>query len=158
LDLNGFAVTFKEFGIQVGSGAKTTLDGGILTVNNGYEVDTGVFEGGGQVNGDLSILVNGVLDLDTSVGALSILGNLVLGTSTTLQIEIASATDYGFVDISGTVALNGTLQVNLTGGYQPPALAPFTIITASSGLTGTFTTANNVASIIYDTASATVGV
>ena len=62
----------------------------------------------------------------------------------TLEVGIASATNYGKIPVGGAASLSGTLRPVVLGGYVPPANQVFPgIITAAGGVTGTFSTLAN---------------
>ncbi|MCX5817041.1 MAG: autotransporter domain-containing protein [Proteobacteria bacterium] len=101
-----------------------------LTVNPGATV--GGYGTLGNVNN------NGVVSPGGSIGTLNIIGNYTQGPGGTLDIEIASTTSKDLLAINGTANLSGSLKVLWSGGYVPEPQNKFTILTASSGITGQF--------------------
>jgi hypothetical protein len=61
-----------------------------------------------------------------------------------LEIEIGGPnyfTDIDWVDVAGTIALGGTLEVELIGGYVPTGPGGFPVVVSSVGRTGVFANA-----------------
>jgi uncharacterized protein with beta-barrel porin domain len=109
----------------------------------GVTVEAGGTLGGtGTVVGTLSN--SGTVKPGNSPGTLNIVGSYTQSAGATLNIEIASPTDYGKLSVTGapgTANLNGTLNPVLLGGYRPKAFMVFPdIITTTGGLSGTFST------------------
>jgi hypothetical protein len=98
----------------------------------------------GTMNGNL---VNaGTVSPGNSPGTLTINGSYTQTAAGTYQAEIASATSYDQINVSGnpgTASLNGTLALSLLNGYRPQGNQVFSIITATGGLTGTFSSIIN---------------
>lgn len=95
-------------------------NGGVLNVVSG---STAFFFGGlaGQGNvgsGDVEAL--GDLLPDASAGTMAFGGSLDMGSSTTLEIELAGllvGVQYDQLDIEGDVTLSGNLLLNLIDGF-----------------------------------------
>lgn len=105
--------------------------GGTLTVNPGATV------GGYGTLG--RVINNGIVSPGGSIGTLNIIGNYTQGPGGTLNIKIASTTSNDLLAINGTANLSGNLKTLWSGGYVPEPQNKFTILTASSGITGQFT-------------------
>ncbi|MGO9115577.1 MAG: beta strand repeat-containing protein [Thermoguttaceae bacterium] len=74
---------------------------------------------------------------------MSISGNLTVGASGTLGIDIAGTTPgtgYDVLAVNGSATLGGTLKVTLRDGFQPQLRQTFTVLTTTGGLA----TKNNV--------------
>ena len=76
--------------------------------------------------GGSGMVVNGAVTLLSSSKLTFQLGGLTQGSQ------------YGFLNVNGTVALNGTLLVSFVNSFQATSNNNFTVLTASSGLTGSF--------------------
>ena len=59
--------------------------------------------------------------------------------SGTLAIDIGGSSSFGRVVVTGAATLAGTLEINLTGGFNPAIGETFTIMTFGSA-SGDFTT------------------
>ncbi len=84
---------------------------------------------------------NGIISPGTSIGTLSIIGNLIQMPSSAINIEIGGTAQYDQLNINGAVTLGGTLNVSLTGGFTPSIGDTFTILNYISK-SGTFSTQN----------------
>jgi autotransporter-associated beta strand protein/T5SS/PEP-CTERM-associated repeat protein len=123
----------------------TTINGGSLLANNAFGSATGsgavtvgsggALGGSGTIGG--SVTNAGLLAPGSSAGTLNISGNYIQSAGGKLQIELASATAFDRLDVTGTVSLAGALQVSLLSGYQPLAGSNFDILDFTS-LTGSF--------------------
>ena len=71
-------------------------------------------------------------------------GDVVLGTTSTTQIELGGtvAGEYDQLDITGSISLASTLDTLLIDDFSPGLGDMFTIISADGGVTGTFDTTN----------------
>jgi autotransporter-associated beta strand protein len=161
--------TIRKQGAGVLTLANTTtsaaeVEAGSLMFNAGLgrtTVAAGALLGGnGTVTGNL--VNNGTVSPGTSPGTINVAGNYTQSSSGKLIIEIASATSFDKLIMTGTASLAGTLQVDALGGYNPLGQS-FTFLTASS-VTGTFGTltglvsssAATAATVTYAPTSATV--
>jgi hypothetical protein len=117
---------------------------GTLRVQNGGVVSAPlVVVGNGTLSGDGTVVANvlnnvGIVAPDTSPGMLNITGNYTQGSMAQLQIELASATRFGKLDMSGNVSLNGTLNISLTGGFVPLENQSFAVLAWGGSLSGGF--------------------
>lgn len=105
-------------------------DVGAVTVANGATL-----RGAATINGDLTN--NGTVSPGFSPGTIVVAGNYTQAANATLVVEFASPVDFDQLLVTGTVALDGTLQLETLGGYNPVG-ETFTIITSGGGVSGTF--------------------
>jgi outer membrane autotransporter protein len=127
------------------------VDGGKLTVNGqiteapGYQsmfsLVSGTVDGSGTINASRGFTnTGGTIKPGNSIGTLTIVGKYTQGSQGKLLTEVASTTSNDLLAITGKASLSGILQTSWTGGYMPALLTKFgTILTASSGVTGQFT-------------------
>ncbi len=94
-----------------------------------------VLGGNGTITGNL--VNHGTVSPGLSPGTMTVIGNYTQSSTGTLLIEIASATSFDRLVVSGTASLAGTLRVNTLGGYNPVGQS-FTFLTAGGGVSGTF--------------------
>ena len=121
-----------------------TLGSSTLTVtNNGVvqatEIDIYAF-GEARGNGTLVGFVQnyGLVAPGTSVGTLDITGNYTQFADGELRVELASATSYDRLEITGVALLDGTLTVSLLDGFMPALGDSFGFLFASGGFGGQF--------------------
>ncbi|MHB9074490.1 MAG: autotransporter outer membrane beta-barrel domain-containing protein [Desulfobaccales bacterium] len=115
-------------GIWLGSGSSGTytLSGGSLTAD--------------QINGNL---VNGGTFTPLTSGT-TVTGNYTQTASGTLEVQVASASSYSKLAVTGSASLNGALKIVLQGGFIPSYGQRFPgILTATGGVSGTFSSVVN---------------
>jgi outer membrane autotransporter protein len=78
-------------------------------------------------------------DSAAQFGTLTIQGDYTQTATGLLLIQIGSASQYGRLAVSGTAALDGTLQVSLLNNYVPDVGTSFQILTFAQS-TGDFDT------------------
>ena len=108
----------------------------ITTGASGFVVNNGQIQGTGTINGDL-IVGTATLAPGYSPGAITINGNLVLNSSSVLNIELGgnSSSLFDIITVNGTTTLGGTLNVVSFNGFVPSAGSVFDFMsfTSSSG-------------------------
>ncbi|MFQ5628738.1 MAG: FG-GAP-like repeat-containing protein, partial [bacterium] len=101
-------------------GGQTSLQGGELGSAAKVDIQGGGFSGTGVISGN--VINAGQLDPGSPTGVLEIKGDYTQAASGTLNIEIggtAQGVDFDLLDVSGQVALNGTLNLSLLNGFMP---------------------------------------
>jgi cell division septation protein DedD len=140
----------------LGGAGSVTLNGIIGTSNvanldcNGHNITNGsshTIKGNGDILGNGGTLTNnGTLAPGKSAGQLNVTGNLTLGSTSNLAMEVGGttpATQYDVLNKSGALTLNGTLTLRFINSFTAAASDTFTIVTTQAALSGAFT---NVAS------------
>jgi outer membrane autotransporter protein len=127
-----------------GSFSYNTLNfqGGIFTGN----LDNwGTISGSGTINGN--VMNHGNVNPGNSPGVLNVVGSFAQASNGTYTVEIASASNYDQIIVSGTpgtATIAGTLAPTLLGGY--PARRNLVlpgILTATGGVSGRFSSIAN---------------
>nr|MBA3240670.1 right-handed parallel beta-helix repeat-containing protein [Acidobacteriota bacterium] len=119
----------------------TLLNGGNLTAN--VSLQGGELRGVGTITGDVTN-PGGTVRPGLSPGCLNINGNYTQGAAGALNIEIGGATvctEFDRLAVTGAATLDGTINLTLIGGFDPPAGQSFQVMTFGSR-TGTFSTVN----------------
>ncbi len=141
-----------------GGGQIINAGGGIVTfhddvVNNGTEIRTvagsrtvffGAVSGAAPFTGTGTVEFNGDLRPGNSPASVSFGGNLELGYSSKLQIELGGTivgSQYDKVNVTGQLNLGGTLDVVLYNGFKPVMGNSFDILNWTS-LSGMFSSEN----------------
>ncbi|MEP9402163.1 autotransporter outer membrane beta-barrel domain-containing protein [Sphingomonas sp. VNH70] len=121
---------------SLGGGRLVGLAGSTITASQ-INVGTGaVFGSSGVVNGNLTVA--GVLSPGSSIGTMVVNGNVtLLGSSTSLFELNQSAADRLAVNGALTIQNGATLQLAPTGYVRPGT--SFELITATGGITGSYT-------------------
>ncbi len=151
---NGLA-NYSAIPLDINAGRTVTLNGagldnqGTLVVNGNLvgggpllNDTTGTLSGTGTIQGNLAN--QGTLSPGNSPGTLTVAGNYAQTASGTLVEQIASASSFSKLVVTGAASLNGALNIELLGGYIPSYGQGFSgILTAAGGVSGTFTTIIN---------------
>jgi filamentous hemagglutinin family protein len=116
-----------------------------LKANGAFDNSTtGIISGKGTIEA-ATFDNNGSISPGTSPGILNIVGDLNLGTTSVIDIEIEGNIDttpeFDQINVTGNVDLGGTLNVTLPTGFDP-IFSNFPIITSAGNIGGTFTTLN----------------
>jgi outer membrane autotransporter protein len=112
------------------SGGTFVNNGGTLAVRDSHAL------GSGDLN-----LISGTLRANAMVIELG--GSYVQGSNGTLEIALGGTNVFGKLNIAGTATLDGTLHVVPTNNFAPTHNDSFVLLTASNGVTGTFSTFTN---------------
>ena len=142
----------------VQSAGSTTLGGGSASVivPDGMTLSGGTLEGAGTITGDVTN--GGTVNPSPSPSTMSISGSYTQQSSGYLEVGATSSGNDQLV-VSGTAALDGTLQVNQASGFTPTVEQTFEILHASA-VTGQFATTAGLASgpysVTYDPADVTL--
>jgi outer membrane autotransporter protein len=133
-----------------GTGSLTQAGAGTLTLTNvnTYSGGTWVSNGGTLAVMDSHALGSGNLNLISGTlkanqMVINIGGNYSQGPDGTLEVDIGGTNAFGQLDIAGTASLAGTVHVAQAGSYLPSANDQFTLLIASNGVSGTFSTFTN---------------
>ncbi len=141
LDLNGNTLTKQGSGtLNINNRLVSGVGGSV--VGNG-----GTIRGDGTVGGDLSN--NAAVAPGNSPGILSVDGNYTQSAGGTLEIELASnggvaGIDHDRLAVTLAASLDGTLDLQLDGGYTPTIGDSFAGIVTAGALSGQFATTSNV--------------
>lgn len=122
-----------------------TLEG-VVMMTNGLTICTNAtLAGAATVEG--SVTNNGAIEPGASPGRLNIVGNLHLGATSRLNLEIGGygPSDFDSIHVSAQTTLNGNLTVRLLDSFASIMTngASFTVLTSGGALSGAFA---NVAS------------
>ncbi|HEX7516392.1 MAG TPA: hypothetical protein VF345_03805 [Chthoniobacterales bacterium] len=119
------------------------LAGGNMNFPSGVDLNGGQLIGNGTFTGPIRNN-GGIVGPGHSPGIIAVNGNYTQGTNGTLNIEIGGATagtGYDQLQVSGTAALGGTLNLSLINGFRPAVGDVFPFILPGS-FTGAFSTIN----------------
>ncbi|MBL9163075.1 MAG: autotransporter-associated beta strand repeat-containing protein [Planctomycetaceae bacterium] len=119
-----------------------TVDAGALAVNGSIVGNVVVNSGGslagtGAIGGTVTLYSGGVLAPGNSADEIT-LGSLTMMDGSTMSLEIggvAAGSQHDQIESAGVLALEGTLQVSLIGGFMPSAGQSFDLLNwgATSG-------------------------
>jgi hypothetical protein len=119
------------------------LAGGNMNFPSGVDLNGGQLIGNGTFTGPIRNN-GGIVGPGHSPGKITVNGDYTQGANGTLNIEIggaAAGTGYDQLQVSGTAALGGTLNLSLINGFRPAVGDVFPFILPGS-FTGAFSTIN----------------
>jgi hypothetical protein len=126
----------NEGTVEVGAGAVFQVSGATLT-------NQGSIRGSGRVLAPAAGLDNrGRLSPGTSVGTLRIEGAVRQSPAGAIDIELGGLSFADLLQVAGTAALAGSLNVHRLAPYGPEVGDTFTILTATGGIRSTFDAVN----------------
>ena len=131
-----------DSGRSISGPVSTSVNSGTLTVNgllNSLAVTVQVgatLNGTGTITGNLTNF--GFFSPGDVPGTLTVNGNYTQSPSGTFVEQIASPTNYSRLLVNGHASLAGALQLSFLNGFRPSAGQQFTIISATGGVSGTF--------------------
>ena len=99
------------------------VQNGTLTIASGSTAEVfGAFSGAGGFTGGGTLRQDGDLRPGNSPAPVNFGGNLVAGAGSTYHMELGGTTigsQYDSVNVTGSTALGGTLEVDLINGFHP---------------------------------------
>jgi fibronectin-binding autotransporter adhesin len=129
------------------------LNSGKTIINGNFPAADVVLNGGGVGGngtvGSISSESGGVVEPGNSPGTLNVVGDMVLNSANTITVELdgtAAGTEYDEIIVGGNANL-GDATLVIAPGFTPAVGTQFTIISATGGLTGTFTGVANHATV-----------
>ena len=132
-NLSAYIANTDDITLSTNKEINTSFTSASLTVaTNGILSGTGVYTG--------NLTNNGLLVPGYPTGRLIVNGNVTLNTLGTLQINVASPTDYGNLQVDGSVDLAGTLEVAPLGSTPLTYGEKLTFINSTGPIKGTFKT------------------
>ena len=114
-------------------------DGTIKVSNGSTAVYFGSVSGSGSFTGSGMTFLEGDLSPGSSPGTMSFGGEVVLGESSTILIELAGTAngEYDRLLVAGVLEVSGALEVQLLDGFAPTSDTGFQILNATD-LSGAF--------------------
>jgi hypothetical protein len=124
--------TLSTTGGYVQNGGATIVNG---TLQSHVFLNSGTLSGSGTITGNVTA-GSATLSPGNSIGTLTINGNASFAAGSTYRVEfVGAAAD--LLTVTGTANLAGTIQL-VAGGGSYSFNAPYTVLTASAGVSGTF--------------------
>lgn len=133
----GATCTMTATGDYLQNAGETHVLGTLTATSGTVDIVEGALSGTGTVDAD--VFVGGLTIPGESVGVLTVDGTYEQDASATLQIEIEGlgALQTDRLDVSGLATLDGVVQVDYLGGFQPSVGDSFLVVSAGS-LSGGF--------------------
>ncbi len=106
----------------------------VRNVTGGYTLSAGkTITGSGTIDGNITVAGN--VSPGNFQGTLHVVGNYLETSTAVTTIELASASQFDVVAVTGTAGLHGTYQIKLLNGYVPDGGTHFDVLTATGGIT-----------------------
>jgi mannose-6-phosphate isomerase-like protein (cupin superfamily)/predicted secreted protein len=143
---NSGTVNVRDGGLQLNGGyvqssGQLVLQSSTLFSNSALQIQGGLLTGFGDIISAISN--NGVIRPGLGLPGLRVQGSLSLLTSSQLHFQIGGlmqASQYGYLQVNGSVSLGGQLVLSFVNGFQN-SITPndsFTLMTSSSAFVGNF--------------------
>lgn len=169
LSLTGQTDPFELTGTKFTSFENTSFTGGTVAVNGTLESDLsvtagyvfgragsliegdvvvaagGTFGSAGTVNGNVTVA--GTLSPGASPGTLTVKGDLALANGSTTVFEMTPTVSDAIV-VDGAVTIGSSTTLNITGTRPLTPGVTYSLITASDGISGSFSTINKAAGVL----------
>ena len=109
-----------QFGNFTQTTGATDLKGGSLAFSSAAQILGGKVVGSGAINGSI-VNSGGLLSPGHSAGSITINGDYTQGSAGALLIELAGlgSGQFDYLDVNGTAALDGTLEIAFLNGFHP---------------------------------------
>ena len=125
--------TFTATGAYTQTGGSTTLANGTLAASGTVDIQSGTLGGNGTVSATVSN--GGQVSPGSSAGTLNITGDYAQAPGGTLNIEIGgitAGTEHDVLNVTGAATIDGTLDLELIGGFTPTQPETFEILNYAS--------------------------
>lgn len=142
--------------MSLGSGNTFAVNGGSLygralsVLTGNVDVASGAtFGTAGTVNGNINIASGATLAPGASPGVMTVNGNVNLASGSTTTFEfVPSPGQSDQLNVNGALAIASGTTLNMTGNRPLTPGVTYNMITASGGITGTFTTVNKASGVL----------
>lgn len=128
-----------------GIGDLSVSNGGTIAVDDLLSIGPrGLVQGNSTVaaevrnGGTVAPGVSPSFNPNDALGTLQFIGDYTQAAAGTLQIQLASTASFDKLVVDGHTTLAGTLKLSLFGGFMPAVGDMFQVLTATDGITGTF--------------------
>ena len=125
------------------TGGRVAVDG-TLTSANDYNLFAGSISGSGTITAPFLTSIAGMIAPGTAggIGTLTIDGNAVLASGTTLLIDLGASGTSDVLAITGDANLGGNVAFAPVGGFSSIGSSTYTILTNGGTQTGQFSNSN----------------
>jgi len=131
------------------SGGRVAIDGSLTSAGD-YSLFTGLLSGNGTVAAPFVTSIAGGIAPGTmgTIGTLTIDGNLILSSGSTLFIDVGAANSSDRVVVTGEANVGGNVAIGNIEVFQTATPSLFRILTADNGVTDQFSGVSNLSAIL----------
>ncbi|AMO70508.1 autotransporter domain-containing protein [Sphingorhabdus sp. M41] len=131
------------------SGGRVAVDGSLTSAGD-YSLFAGLLSGSGTVKAPFVTSIAGGIAPDTmgTTGTLTIDGNLVLSSGTTLFIDVGASNSSDRVSVTGEANVGGNVAIGSIELFQTVTPSIYRILTADGGVTDRFAGVSNLSAIL----------
>lgn len=131
------------------TGGRVAVNGSLTSVGD-YSLFSGLLSGTGTVKAPfLTSIAGGIAPGSMgTVGTLTIDGNLVLSSGSTLFVDVGASGNSDRVAVTGQANVGGRVTVSNIAGFQTVTPSTYRILTATGGVTNQFNSVSNLSAIL----------
>ncbi|MGB5483337.1 autotransporter domain-containing protein [Parasphingorhabdus sp.] len=146
INSNG-SLTLENDGNQ--TGGRVAVDG-LLTSAYDYSLFSGVLSGTGTVAAPFVTSIAGAIAPGTmgTIGTLTIDGNLILASGSTLLMDFGASGSSDLLAVTGEANVGGNVALGPVAGFQTVTPSTYRILTADGGVTSQFSGVSNMSAIL----------
>ena len=141
------SLTLENDGNQTGGRVAVN---GMLTSAYDYTLFSGLLSGTGTVNAPFVTSIAGGIAPGTmgAIGTLTIDGNLILASGSTVLADLGATGNSDLLAVTGEANLGGNVGLGPVSGFQTVTPSTYRILTADGGVTGQFDGVANVSAVL----------
>ena len=146
INSNG-SLTLENDGNQ--TGGRVAVDG-LLTSAYDYTLFSGMLSGTGTVAAPFVTSIAGAIAPGSmgTIGTLTIDGNLILASGSTLLVDVGASGNSDLLAVTGEANLGGNVALAPVAGFQTATPSTYRILTADGGVTSQFNGVSNLSAIL----------
>jgi subtilase-type serine protease len=131
------------------TGGRISVDGSLTSAGD-YSLIMGLLTGSGTVTAPMVTSVAGGIAPGTlgTIGTLTIDGNLILSSGTTLFIDVGASNSSDLIAVTGEANVGGNVAIGNIETFQTATPSVFRILTADNGVTDQFSGVSNLSAIL----------
>jgi len=131
------------------TGGRVAVNGSLTSVGD-YSLFSGMLSGTGTVTTPFLTSIAGAIAPGSmgSIGTLTIAGNLILSSGSTLFVDVGAANSSDRVVVTGEANVGGNVAIATSGPFQTATPSVYRILTADGGVTDQFAGVSNLSAIL----------
>lgn len=127
---------------------RIAVDGTLNSVGD-YSLFSGLLSGSGTLNAPFLTNIAGGIAPGTvgTIGTLTVNGNAILSSGSTLMVDIGASGDSDLLAVNGVADIGGNVVFTPVGGFETTE-STYRILTATGGVTNEFDSASRISAIL----------